>query len=408
MSRHAMWKVVLLAGLCQTAVAGELDDLLRQVQDAKAREERIDAERQARFLADKNQQQKLLNDTRAALAKAEAESKSLRAELTSNEASIAGLRADLKKQGGNLNELFAKSREFTTSLIKDVDGSLVSAQYPGRTEPLHILAGAREVPSIAQLETVWVTLLQEMTESGRVARFSGKYTTRTGEQRTADIYRLGAFTALAENKFLGFSADTGQLTELNPQPPGEFLDLAGNLAGTPSGFVKVAIDPARGGVLDEYVKEAPKTLTWLPKSFRSLLTNSVDFAVIGLLFFASIWAMGVAFERWMFYRRVDIGSYRSRIELETDLTRHLTVIGTVAANSPFVGLLGTVVGIMLTFQQMGMDKHMDVHHIMVGLSTALKATAMGLLVAIPCVILNNFLRRRIRELVTAYEVRHGS
>ena len=215
MNRKYFLTALLLRGLIHPAAAGELDDLLHQVQDTKAREERIDAERKARFLADKNQQQKLLNDTRSALAKAEADSKALRSEFSANEAKIAELRTELKKQGGNLNELFAKSREFAGSLIKDVDSSLVSAQYPGRTETLRILVGAREVPNISQLENVWITLLQEMTESGRIAKFQGKYTTRAGEQREAEIYRLGAFTALADDKYLRYSSDTGQLFRID-------------------------------------------------------------------------------------------------------------------------------------------------------------------------------------------------
>jgi biopolymer transport protein ExbB len=137
------------------------------------------------------------------------------------------------------------------------------------------------------------------------------------------------------------------------------------------------------------------------------MANWVDYGVIGLLLLASLWAVAVAFERWFFYRRVDFNRYPSSLALETELTRHLTVIGTVAANAPYIGLLGTVMGIMLTFHKMGTDKSMDVHTIMIGLSMALKATAMGLIVAIPCVVLNNVLRRRIKELVTAYEVRLG-
>ena len=93
---------------------------------------------------------------------------------------------------------------------------------------------------------------------------------------------------------------------MTPQPAGEFLGLVKNLRGAHDGLIKMAIDPARGAVLEEYVKQAPKTMTWMPKYLRGLLTNSVDFGIIGLLFLASIWAMGVAFERWMFYKRVDI------------------------------------------------------------------------------------------------------
>lgn len=94
--------------------------------------------------------------------------------------------------------------------------------------------------------------------------------------------------------------------------------------------------------------------------------------------------------------------------LEIALTKHLVVIGTIAANAPYIGLLGTVLGIMLTFPPMGTSGAMAVATIMIGLSLALKATAVGLLVAIPCVVLNNVLRRRVAELLTMHQARHGS
>jgi biopolymer transport protein ExbB len=154
--------------------------------------------------------------------------------------------------------------------------------------------------------------------------------------------------------------------------------------------------------------DALRETTTMTSFDSTALSHLVDYGVIGLLLLASLWAVAVAFERWLFYRRITLDHYPSSQALETDLTRHLTVIGTVAANAPYVGLLGTVMGIMLTFHKMGLDKSMDVHSIMIGLSLALKATAMGLVVAIPCVVLNNVLRRRIKELVTAYEVRRGA
>jgi len=129
----------------------------------------------------------------------------------------------------------------------------------------------------------------------------------------------------------------------------------------------------------------------------------VDYGVIGLLLALSIWAVAVAIERFGWYRRVQVAGYATRVELEVELTRRLTVIGTVAANAPYIGLLGTVLGIMLTFQTMGASGNMDVKHIMTGLALALKATAMGLLVAIPCVALNNALRRRVRERLAEFD-----
>jgi biopolymer transport protein ExbB len=136
------------------------------------------------------------------------------------------------------------------------------------------------------------------------------------------------------------------------------------------------------------------------------LKHAVDYGVIGLLLVLSLWSVAVAVERWLFYRRVDLAQYPNAQLLEITLTRRLVIIGTVAANAPYIGLLGTVLGIMLTFHTMGTSGTMAVNTIMIGLSLALKATAVGLLVAIPCVVMNNVLRRRVAELLTQYKVQH--
>ncbi len=133
------------------------------------------------------------------------------------------------------------------------------------------------------------------------------------------------------------------------------------------------------------------------------MKSAVEFGVIGLLLALSVWAVAVAIGRFAYYRRVRVADFPTRVELETDLTQGLTVIGTVAANAPYIGLLGTVLGIMLTFQSMGASGEMDVKSIMTGLALALKATAAGLLVAIPCVALNNALRRRVRERLAEFD-----
>jgi biopolymer transport protein ExbB len=138
------------------------------------------------------------------------------------------------------------------------------------------------------------------------------------------------------------------------------------------------------------------------------LKNLVDYGIIGLLLALSLWALAVGVERWLYYRRVAMNQFDNIQLMEMALTKRLVVIGTVAANAPYIGLLGTVLGIMLTFHTMGTSVTMAVGAIMVGLSLALKATAIGLLVAIPCVVLNNILRRRVSELLTLYKVQHGA
>jgi biopolymer transport protein ExbB len=138
------------------------------------------------------------------------------------------------------------------------------------------------------------------------------------------------------------------------------------------------------------------------------LKELVEYGVIGLLLGLSVWAIGVAVERWLFYRQVDICQFPTLDLCEVTLTRRLVVIGTVAANAPYIGLLGTVLGIMLTFHTMGTSGALAVTSIMIGLSLALKATAAGLLVAIPCVVMNNVLRRRVSELLAQYKAQHGT
>lgn len=116
----------------------------------------------------------------------------------------------------------------------------------------------------------------------------------------------------------------------------------------------------------------------------------------------------MAVARFSHLRQVRLTDFSTREALESDLTQGLTLIGTVAANAPYIGLLGTVLGIMITFHSLGASGEMDVQRIMTGLALALKATAAGLLVAIPCVALNNALRRRVRVRLAEYDALRGS
>lgn len=133
----------------------------------------------------------------------------------------------------------------------------------------------------------------------------------------------------------------------------------------------------------------------------------VEYAVFAVLLVLSIMAVAITFERLRFYRAMRPTRYTSRSRLETDLTRRLNIIGTIGANAPYIGLLGTVLGIMVTFQTLGSGSNMDVKSIMTGLSLALKATAAGIAVAIPCVVLNNILRRKVREHLAVFDEANG-
>ncbi|ABK98869.1 TonB-system energizer ExbB [Pelobacter propionicus] len=137
------------------------------------------------------------------------------------------------------------------------------------------------------------------------------------------------------------------------------------------------------------------------------LKMAVDYGIIWLLALLSVIALACAIERLYVYQRISIRDFREKRALELELTRKLHVIATIGSNAPYLGLLGTVMGIMLTFHTMGTEGFMDTNKIMVGLALALKATAVGLFVAIPSVTLYNLLLRRTKVLLIQWELAHG-
>ena len=133
------------------------------------------------------------------------------------------------------------------------------------------------------------------------------------------------------------------------------------------------------------------------------LHHLVDYGVLGLLLLLSVVALALALERFIVYRSTQVGHFTDRRELELHLTRKLHLIATIGANAPYIGLLGTVTGIMLTFYDIG-TAGFDTTKIMTGLALALKATALGLIVAIPAVTLYNLLLRRCKVLLIQWDI----
>jgi biopolymer transport protein ExbB len=133
-----------------------------------------------------------------------------------------------------------------------------------------------------------------------------------------------------------------------------------------------------------------------------LLSEIVDYGILGLLGFMSFLTLFFWIERLLFYRKVDVRRYKSMEALELDVTNNLSIISSFGANAPYIGLLGTVIGIIITFYTMGQSTEMDVQAIMTSLGLALKATAMGLLVAIPAIFFYNHLNRKVEVLINKW------
>jgi biopolymer transport protein ExbB len=137
------------------------------------------------------------------------------------------------------------------------------------------------------------------------------------------------------------------------------------------------------------------------------LNYLVDYGIIGLLILLSVISLAIFVERWVFLRKIHSGGYEgSRRTLEIAITRKLGVIASIGSNAPYIGLLGTVLGIMLTFYTIGVEGYVSATRIMVGLALALKATAIGLVVAIPSIVFYNTLLRRVKVILLEWDERH--
>ncbi|MEN6317903.1 MAG: TonB-system energizer ExbB [Syntrophaceae bacterium] len=137
------------------------------------------------------------------------------------------------------------------------------------------------------------------------------------------------------------------------------------------------------------------------------LSGIIDYGVIGLLIAMSIVAVAIAVERFITFSKIKPEHFHDKKTLELELTKKIHIIATIGSNAPYIGLLGTVLGIMLTFYTMGREGFIDTGKIMIGLALALKATAVGLMVAIPSVVLYNLLLRKVKVIVMSWEIKNG-
>lgn len=134
---------------------------------------------------------------------------------------------------------------------------------------------------------------------------------------------------------------------------------------------------------------------------------AIDFGIIGFLVFLSLVSLGITLERWFTLRSIKVTDYADKRVLEKRITNRLHLIASIGSNAPYIGLLGTVLGIMLTFYTMGSQGFLDSGKIMTGLALALKATAVGLVVAIPSVFFYNVLLRKVKVLLLDWDINHG-
>ncbi len=436
----------------QVNQAASLDDLLRLVEQRRVVESKENAAREQRFINDKAQQAKMLANAKAVRAQEEQRSDRLETKFEENEAKIGDLQEALQKRLGSLSELFGVLQQVAGDTRGLFEGSVISAQFPGRGEWLGELAAkmgtASQLASIEEMERLWFELQREMTESGKVVRFPATVNLLSGEQETIDVVRVGAFAVVGDDEYLSFSPDVQQLVEIARQPAAQYANTVEDLMEAQSGeLVPFAVDPTRGSLLALLIQAA----TWgerfgspfggIAKGECYLPFCSGQGGTVGaVILIMGIIGILLSLERLVTLSRVGakvnaqmkkdapeddnplgrilkVYAKNKDVDIETldmklaegtllempGLTRNITLIQVISVVAPLLGLLGTVIGMILTFQAITLFGTGDPKTMAGGISIALMTTVEGLVVAIPMVLMHSIVNARSKSILHILE-----
>jgi biopolymer transport protein ExbB len=412
--------------------AKNLDELLGYVKQGQAAEAKEARAREARFKKAKNRQAGLLAKAKKMRANEEARSTRLEGTFEQNELKVAEKQRQLKDRLGTLTELFGHLTSTAGDLRTNFGHSLVSAQYPNREEFLDQLigkmTGSEKLPSIEEIERLWFELQREMTESGRIVSFDTTVTKPGGDKVSLTVVRVGSFNIVTdEGNYLNLN-DNGVLEELPRQPRSNYRGWASDLVGSNSGFSSFGIDPTgpTGGTLLSALINSPT----LPERFEQGGPVGKAIAAVGVFaFLLAIWRLLVltsvnakvkaqlkadkANTNNPLGRVLAIHEQNPTMDTETlelklseavlkevpKIEFGLNLLKIIAAVAPLMGLLGTVIGMIITFQAITIFGAGDPTAMAGGISGALVTTVLGLLVAIPTVLLHTITSGQAKKVI---------
>jgi len=432
--------------LASAAIAQEplnTSDLLRAVEEDRVAQSQEYQQRLSEFEQSANRQEELLELTQGRVVEQENLQTQLSDQFEANEITIAEKREILRDRRGDLNELFGTLQGVAGDFMSTFTGSIISAQYPGRTDYLEgfiARAGSTtEQLAVDEIERFWYFMQQEMTESGKVARYSGTVALSSGEAVSRQITRIGSFNAVSEGEYLAYNSDLAQFQVLPRQPSGSLIsrtvyqDAAAQLENSSSGFVKVGIDPT-GGIGGQVFAN----LVNFPTVDEQVRNNSgpIGFTIIGV----GIIGVLIALIRSLMLTLVNM-KVRRQLKSETPmknnplgrvlavaesnpaadietlelklgeailqetpaLERFLTFIKIIATVAPLMGLLGTVTGMIQVFQQITVYGAGDPTIMAGGISVALMTTVLGITVAIPTVLMHTWVKSKSDNIIHILE-----
>lgn len=391
--------------------------LLERVKSIAKEQTERDQQRLREFRSARDRQEQLLREQQQRLANLEQKAEALEKEFADNEKKVGELTETLRVKQGDRGELFGVARQMAGDLRAQLEASLISAQYPGRADELAPIAQSTDVPTIDELQTLWIAFQEEMTRSGNVVAFDAEIIDGNGATVKTEVVRVGPFTAVSDGAYLVYNAEEDILVELGRQPAGRYLESAQRLANADSGFVQAAVDPSMGSILSLLV-ETPSFAERL--SFGGAIGYIViTLGIIAFLFgIVKLILLGVSGlkvrsqlksdalkennplgrvlklsqtlntdELEAYEAKIDEAVLREGARLESGIW----LVKVVQVAAPLLGLLGTVTGMINTFQAITLFGTGDPRLMAGGISEALVTTMLGLMVAIPLVLLSSTL-----------------
>jgi len=416
---------LLLPSLQAADKPADLDALLDQVKREGVLEQKQNKLREANFVSARDEQAKLLAEAKAQLAFEEQRTALLNQSFQDREKGLTEKESLLQEKSGSLGELFGTVRQISNDSRSILENSMISAQKPDRSEFLTAMAERKQQPTIEELRTLWLMLQEEMTESGKVSRFNTSIITAEGKMEARDVTRIGVFSAFSDGKFLRYLPETGSLVELGRQPVDRLRSLITDFESTTDGtLMPVVVDPTRGAIMALLV-QAPDL------EERIAQGGWIGFIILGLgaiglllaiqrFIYLGITGRGVAQQQQQttpslknpLGRILSVYSEGMQdvetLSLKLDeailreipkIERGLITLAMLAAIAPMLGLLGTVSGMIETFQSITLFGTGDPKLMSGGISQALVTTELGLAVAIPLLLIHSAISSKSNRLV---------
>lgn len=395
--------------LQQSEQISNLDELLETVKQNRLKEAQLNREREQAFIKQKSRQKALLAEAKKAFEASQASNNPLKKKTEENAKRINKAQQTLHEKKQELGDIYsiytAMAGEFSAAL----QDSMVTAQKTGRTEKLDALLQTERLASMEDLEQLWLFVQDEMTESGKIVSYQGPVVTRDGHVDNRSILRVGTFTAFSNGDFLRYIPETGELLELSRQPANRYVNEAETFSASVATLLPVVVDPT-GGSLMGLMTYAP-TLQERVEQGGIIGYIIIGIGLLGLLI--TLWRVlylsiiHLAMRRqlkWLdqpshknplgrvLLSAVGFKAEDDKIQYKLDeavlaeipkLERSHNLIKLLAAISPLLGLLGTVTGMIVTFQAISLFGSGDPKLMAGGISQALVTTVLGLVVAIP-------------------------